>query len=106
MPSKITAARPILAISILPNTPPGPSDRQIANAAGTGDSRPNIAQLLLKPAGLMGLVEFRVEQYKAAVTQGENADDQESVPAPSQESIGARRMRHLPCNSDFHGRLF
>jgi hypothetical protein len=48
--------------------------------------------LLLKAAGLSGLIEFRVEHHEAAVPQGKNGDSKESGPQPPQES----RMRARP----------
>ena len=67
------------------------SDRQIGNPAGTGDRPARVFQLLLKSTRLIGLVEFRVEDYKTAVTQCENTHDQEGVPTPTQGPMSARR---------------
>lgn len=58
-----------------PTTPWNWDDRKIPNSPGTRGNQPHAAQLLLKPAGLIGLVEFRVEQNKAAITQRENTCD-------------------------------
>jgi hypothetical protein len=68
------------------HSPRGGSDRQGYNANSAGVGWPYAFQLLLKAASLGGLIESRVEQHEAAVTQGKNTGNEESVPEPAQES--------------------
>jgi len=77
----------------------------LLNAALAGDARLKIFYLLLKVPGFVGLVESGIEPDKAAVTQSQHTNDEESVSAPSQDEMSSLRRRDSPFDCVPHGRL-
>src|SRR3990172_12735686 len=68
------------------------------------DRRLQTFQVLLKSPGVIGLVELRVDEDEADVTQRKDANEKKKSLAPTQKVVRTRRNRHLPFTSEFHGR--
>ena len=78
---------------------------RLLNTTVSCDRRPQIFHLLLKAAYFVDLVEFRIEQDKAAVTQNQYANHQEDVSTPSQDGMSSCRRRDPPFDYVLHGWL-
>jgi hypothetical protein len=58
---------------------------------GTTDGWLRLLQFLAEAKVLIGLINIRVEQYEAAVTQSQKTHNQQRVSAPSQQPLGIHR---------------
>ena len=75
------------------------------NATFACNGRLENLYLLLKVPDFVGLVQFCVEQDKGAVTQNQYPNDEEDVPAPSQDEMSSRQSRVSPFDCAPHGPL-